>query len=401
MKPVVINKNRLHNLSFCGWGTSLCWWAHRLGWHDGLSQKAAELFYGENGLRLNIMRYNIGGGDNPSHNHITRTDSKIPGWLKINEIGEKVYDYTADKNQLNVLKRCIKEAGNNAFVEAFSNSPPYFMTESGCSSGSHDAKSDNLKNECVTEFAQYLAEVCSHMKNEMGIKIDSLACMNEPNTAYWKQLSPKQEGCHISVGKRQNELLFAVSNAMKKAGLTHVQITASDETNSKLQLLSCKNYDDEAWEVIDRISTHTYEKADKRLGDYAKERNIPLWMTETDWSSSIGFRSKEMGPGLWFSKKIIEDLTLLEAQAWVMWQCIGGYTGSEAFDGNFDGPAPDMNKGYWGVGYCDFDRREIVLSQKYFCFGQFTRFIRPGMKILPVDNGFYQPRYQHQWRMVS
>jgi hypothetical protein len=78
------------------------------------------------------MRYNIGGGDDPTHNHITRTDSDMPGWLKKGEKGELYYDYNADENQLNVLKECYKAAGKNAYVEAFSNSPPYFMTVSGC-----------------------------------------------------------------------------------------------------------------------------------------------------------------------------------------------------------------------------------------------------------------------------
>ena len=59
---------------FEGWGTSLCWWANRVGYSDSLAQKTADVFYGNDGLRLNIARFNIGGGDNPSHTHITRTD---------------------------------------------------------------------------------------------------------------------------------------------------------------------------------------------------------------------------------------------------------------------------------------------------------------------------------------
>ena len=66
---------------FQGWGTSLCWWANRLGYSDTLAQKAADAFYGDDGLRMNIMRYNIGGGDDPTHTHIRRTDSAVPGWL--------------------------------------------------------------------------------------------------------------------------------------------------------------------------------------------------------------------------------------------------------------------------------------------------------------------------------
>lgn len=385
MDTVVLKKSSLAPRPFEGWGTSLCWWCHRLGYDDELAQKSADLFYSGDGLGLNIMRYNIGGGDDPSHNHITRTDSKIPGWVRLSEKGEKIFTPDADKNQLNVLRRCIAAAGDEAFVEAFSNSPPYFMTVSGCSSGSHDAVSDNLKAECVGEFAGYLADVCEYMEKEMGIKIDSLAAMNEPNTDYWRQYSNKQEGCHFDAGESQNRILIATSKAMKERGLSHTHITASDETNCKLQLLACKRLSKEARSHVDRISVHTYSKAWKRLGDYAIRHNLPLWMTETDWSSSVRNCKNGMGPGLWFGKKIIQDLTLLSPQAWIMWQVIGSYTGSEPFDGNYDGPQADMTKGFWGVASCDFDKREILLSQKYYCFGQFTRYIRPGMTILPVD----------------
>lgn len=385
MDTVALKKSSLAPRPFEGWGTSLCWWAHRLGYDDELAQKSADLFYSEKGLALNIMRYNIGGGDNPTHNHIRRTDSKIPGWVKLDEKGEKSFTPEADKNQLNVLIKCIEAAGKEAFVEAFSNSPPYFMTVSGCSSGSSDAVSDNLKKECVTEFAEYLADVCVHLESKMGITVNSLAAMNEPNTDYWRENSPKQEGCHFDAGESQNRLLLAVSRAMKERGLSHTHITASDETNCRLQLKTCKGFTDEVWKSIDRISVHTYERAWKKLGSYAAKRNIPLWMTETDWSNSVRSCKNGMGPGLWFAKKIIEDLTLLSPQAWIMWQTVGSYTGSEPFDGNLDGPQVDMTKGFWGVAGCDFDKREILLSQKYYSFGQFTRYIRPGMSLIPID----------------
>ena len=41
------------------------------------------------------------------------------------------YDWDADKNQMNILKAAI-EANDGFLAEAFSNSPPYFMTKSGC-----------------------------------------------------------------------------------------------------------------------------------------------------------------------------------------------------------------------------------------------------------------------------
>ena len=140
------NASKTNAGDFQGWGTSLCWWANRIGYSDSLSQQAAELFFSQNHLGMNIMRYNIGGGDDPEHHHITRTDSAIPGWAVYDkDTGGWALDVHADANQLNVLARAYKAAGKDAYVEVFSNSPPYFMTVSGCSSGNADPAKDNLR----------------------------------------------------------------------------------------------------------------------------------------------------------------------------------------------------------------------------------------------------------------
>lgn len=386
MKNITIDKNNLFPSTFEGWGTSLCWWAHRLGASEKLTDDAARLFFGKEGLMLNIMRYNIGGGDDPAHNHIERTDSDIPGWLKKNENGELYYDYEADKCQLSTLKKAYKAAGKNAYVEAFSNSPPYFMTVSGCSSGSKNAVSNNLRKSCVTDFAEYLAHVAKYINDELGIKISSLAAMNEPFTNYWKAYSPKQEGCHVSPGKMQSLVLTQTAKAVKNAGLTDVDITASDETNTSLQLISCKRYSEEAWDAIDRISVHTYKKATPKVAEIAKDHGKALWMTETDWSSVSGENAGEMGAALWLGEKIIEDLNTLKPQAWVIWQIVAGYISKYEFKGRRDMPClPDLEKGYWGTAFADMDTEEIYLTQKYYAFGQFSRFIRPGTVLLKVD----------------
>ncbi len=387
MKKIIIDKNNMFPDSFKGWGTSLCWWAHRLGISEKLTDDSARLFFSKDGLGLNIMRYNIGGGDDPSHNHIERTDSDIPGWLKKDEKGKLYYDYNADEFQLRTLKKAYKAAGKDAFVEAFSNSPPYFMTVSGCSSGSRNAISNNLKKSCVTDFAEYLARVSKYINDEMGIKIGSLAAMNEPYTNYWRACSPKQEGCHVSPGKMQSTLLTETAKAMKKAGLSHVDITASDETNTTLQLISCNRLSPEAWNCVDRISTHTYSKATAKISKVAKSHNKPLWMTETDWSAEIGENAGEMGPALWLSHKIIEDLNTLQCSAWVIWQIVAAYISQHDYKGRRDMPCmPDLTKGYWGTAFADMDKEEIYLTQKYYAFGQFSRFIRPGMRLIKVDN---------------
>lgn len=386
MKSITVDKKNLFPRTFRGWGTSLCWWANRIGYSEKMVKDSARLFFSSEGLGLNVMRYNIGGGDDPTHNHITRTDSDMPGWLKRDEKGELYYDLTADEYQLNILRAAYEAAGEDAYVEAFSNSPPYFMTVSGCSSGSKNAIANNLKKSCITDFAEYLATVCGYINNELGIKISSLAAMNEPFTNYWRAYSPKQEGCHVSPGKMQSTLLCETAKAMKNADLGDVDITASDETNTTLQNIACRRLSKEAWDCVDRISTHTYSKATPKIRRLAEEMKKPLWMTETDWASTEGENAGEMGAGLWLGRKIIEDLNTLEADAWVIWQIVAAYISQTEYKGRRDMPAlPDLDKGYWGVAFADTDKEEIFLTQKYYAFGQFSRFIRPGMKLIKVD----------------
>ena len=374
---------------FEGWGTSLCWWANRVGFSEKLTKDSARLFFSkEDGLGLNIMRYNIGGGDDPSHNHIKRTDSEMPGWWKYDEETKSfIFNSDTDKNQLAILREAYKASGDDAYVEAFSNSPPYYMTVSGCSSGNRSPIITNIKKSQVVPFAKYLAEVCDYIQTNHGIKIKSLAAMNEPFTNYWRYFSEKQEGCHVSPGKMQSSVLVATANALIDRNLTDITVTASDETNTRLQLKALKKLSPEALSVVGRISTHTYEKATAKVGKLAREKGKNIWMSETDWSSTSGENAGEMGPALWLCEKIIEDMNTISPSAWVIWQIVAAYI-SRVPDskGRLDMPdLPDITQGFWGTAFADIDKEEIYLTQKYYAFGQFSRYIRPGMTIVHTD----------------
>ena len=54
----------------------------------------------------------------------------------------------------------------------------------------------------------------------------------------------------------------------------------------------------------------------------------------------------------------------------------------KGYNGKKDSGMVDMTKGFWGTAVADHDKNEIVLSKKYYCFGQYTRYIRPGMTML-------------------
>lgn len=390
------NASKTNNGIFEGWGTSLCWWANRIGFSKKLTKDSAMLFFSENGLNLNIMRYNIGGGDDPSHNHITRTDSEMPGWWIFDkENQEFLFNSDNDKKQLNVLSECYKASGKNAYVEAFSNSPPYFMTVSGCTSGSIKGTKNNLKENSIDDFADYLTNVCEYLNNNLNIKIKSLAPMNEPFTNFWKAYSGKQEGCYVSPGKMQSKIILAVKNKIKEKNLKNTILTASDETNTFLQFVSAKMLSKEAFSAVDRFSTHTYGKATPQIGNLARKNNKNLWMDESDWSGVSGKDAGEMSPALWLAEKIIEDINTLSPSAWVIWQIIAAYISTVPDSKRrLDMKAlPDLTKGFWGTAFADIDKEEIYLTQKYYAFGQFSKYIRPGMTIIHTNNTFSLAAY--------
>ncbi|MBQ7213487.1 MAG: hypothetical protein IJS25_03020 [Bacteroidales bacterium] len=370
-----------------GWGTSLCWWANRVGYNPALTQASARLFFdAEAGLGLNIMRYNIGGGDDPSHRHITRTDSDVPGWLYVEADGRQIYRYDADSCQLNVLRAAADAAGDDAYIEVFSNSPPYFMTNSGCSSGNVKADENNLRDDAYEAFAEYLAHVTNYMVNNMGLNVKSVSPMNEPNTNYWSALSNKQEGCHFDAGAPQSRILVETSKALERYGLGRLVLVASDETNPALQIEEIEKYTPEARKVIDRISSHTYStNRIKELGDLVRKERINLWMSETDGANTSGEQAGEMRAGLWMAEKIITDIRDMRPSAWVMWQVIDTHVSANGYKGRRDSGPLRTARGYWGLSCANHDTNEIQLSQKYYAFGQFSRYIRPGDVLVLSD----------------
>jgi len=382
-----------NNGKFEGFGTSFCWWANRLGYSDVLAEKAATAFYDkEKGLGLTIIRYNIGGGDDPTHDHITRTDSNMPGFaINPQSYGNGNYrwdyNWNSDANQRNALFKAVKKNPDEIIVEGFSNSPPYFMTNSGCSTGNFDAGKDNLKSDAYPAFAKYLADVAEHFKSSWGLTFQSMTPLNEPNTSYWGALSNKQEGCHFDEGQSQSKILVELRKALDSKGLSEIQISSSDETSIDAQITSYKKLSDEAKRAISRIDTHSYGGSQRNeLRTLAENAKKNLWMSEVDSSGTAGTNAGEMGAALWLANRIIEDLNNMRASAWVIWQVIDNHISKNGYQGKKDSGMINLNGGYWGVAVADHDQQEIILTQKYYAFGQFSRYIRPGYTLIGCYN---------------
>ena len=174
-----------------GFGTSLCWWAVGVGGWDNATAFDAlmDLFFADpeslgGGLGLNQVRYNIGGSDARAGDaHFLR-----PGGFVQTYLPEKgTYDWTADATQRRVL--AAAKVRGVEYAQAFSNSPPYWMTVSGSVTGNKDGTKDNLKPEEFTAFATYLADVVEHFHTHWNITFDSVhrctIAPPAPNLTFW------------------------------------------------------------------------------------------------------------------------------------------------------------------------------------------------------------------------
>lgn len=347
--------------TFEGWGTSLAWWAFSLGgWKDANLGILADMVADTNtGLGMTVFRYNIGGGEQPGHTHM-RADAAMPGY-KPTEAGP--YAWRADSLQLRTLKALLART-KGPILEAFSNSPPWWMTKSGCASGSADG-SNNLKEDYYDDFAGYLTDVVKHLRDSLGLEFRTLEPFNEPNSNWWKSLG-KQEGCMFSRAT-QPRMIQELAKSMKANGLTGTGIAAADANSIAEMAGNLQAYDSATLAALAQINTHSYSGSDsdrRGLRSAATRARKRLWQSEAgplNWTGSGQF-----AVGMWSAALIARDLRELGAEAWIDWQVAGG--------------------GIWGVIDYNASAQTCKLNKKGYAYMQFSRFIRPGAIILAAGD---------------
>lgn len=383
---------------FNGWGTALVWFANVTGgWPDEVKNQLADALYGKDGLNFNIARYNIGGGDSPETTPYMRLGGAVPGyWNRPAEFGppngntegwteptnwwdpnnSDHWNWNADTNQRWWLM-AAKSRGADTF-EAFSNSAPYFMTQSGYVSGNWNSNNDNLKPDQYTNFASYLTTVVDHLQDQTGIKFKTLSPVNEPNTNYWGAKG-RQEGSHWAPAS-QAKIINEVNKQLTEKGLGTV-VSAMDETNPSTFRKDWDAYNTDTRNNIGQLNVHTYGTGE-RIGarDIAKAAGKRLWMSEVDLSVG-GQNHEDMMPGLAISERIQADIQQLEPEAWVLWQAVEDEVNMR----------PENENGNWGLMQVDFTADDfsdfkIYKNKKYYAVGNYSKFIRPGDQVINSNN---------------
>jgi len=258
--------------------------------------------------------------------------------------------------------RLKERRGTGLVLEAFSNAPPYWMTKSGCASGSSDG-ANNLKDDAYDDFADYLTEVVKHYRDTWGITFRTLEPLNEPNANWWKA-NGGQEGCHFSPASQQ-QLVKAVSAALSAKGLSETTVSASDENSIDDAYANLQSFDALSWAALSQVNTHSYGGSRRaELRTLATSKHKRLWQSETGPLNQTLADDSEAA--LFMAGRIITDLRDLQAEAWVDWQ-VG-----------------DPSK-TWGSLSLNDTQQTFGYLKRFYMHAGFSRYIRPGASFIEIN----------------
>lgn len=355
---------------FVGWGTSLAWWARVVGaFPDEIqSDLLARVFGANDGLQLNIVRYNIGGGENPQHKFLSYR-AAVEGY----RTRDGQWNWAADANQRKVMLKA-RELGAN-FFEAFSNSPPWWMTKSGSVTGDREGRG-NLPDEQIAPFTEYLAKVAVQFRDKAGLEFDTLTPLNEPLGSWWK-FGNRQEGCVIPPAQ-QAKLLPATRTALDRHGLRS-RVTGPETNRVTHALRALAGWRRDTWESVSHLNTHTYHA--EKCGDLlslATKHDKDIWVSEYGDGD---------GSGRKLARRIITDLRELRARAWIYWQAMDqrgwGLISHSAFGDRKRPPTEE-------------EMSRFSFPNKFHVMRQFTTHLRPGCRIvassIPNSLAGFDPR---------
>ncbi|WP_062137352.1 glycoside hydrolase [Demequina aestuarii] len=429
---------RYANTDFQGWGTSLVWFANATGGYpDDLRESLYQAVFGEQGLDLNIARYNVGGENASDVEDYLRPGGAVDGWWAEDADGSAGtyggvatdyasrddmraafdpsnpdhYDPSADETQRWWIDR-LEQDSQITHWEAFANSAPYFMTESGYVSGGFNASAEQLRPESIDDFARYFATAAALVENAHGIEFDTINPLNEPNTPYWGTtlsggvpVGGRQEGMHVGP-QRQADLIDALAAVLDEGTTTNAGISAPDETNPGIFIQDWAGYDAQTRANVAQMNVHTYGTGGRlQVRDLASQADKPLWMSEVEGSWVSGWNPSAIENGLGLAGRIHDDLRELEADAWVLWQPVEDLY-------NMEPQGENLN---WGSVFIDLDcvpfdeggetvwkseRRVadaggdstavepcgVQVNSKFNAMRHFTQFIGDGDSIIPTDH---------------
>ena len=362
-----------------GFGASAAWWAQDVGgWTENtengneIRTEILELLYGDNGIDLDIYRYNLGAGSKTEDNsYYSDPWRKTESFL----LPDGTVDYSRDANAVWCMQKAVDLGVEN--VVFFSNSAPDTMTINGkvhCDADEsrvdyvNDAGDNvyfskpNLDASQYQNFADYVLNAAEHFRAQ-GIPVTAVSPINEPQWAW----QGGQEGCHYE----PDEVV-----ALYKVFLAEMQARGLTDTTELSMFESGQPFGDTLKRYLDPImddkdlsaaikglDTHSYWGTAEQKEKTAKYinlhyRNLPVRCTE--WTELQGGKDVTMDSALVLCNTMLEDLTILDAESWSYWIAVSAYDYRD------------------GLIYVDRDAHTYETTKRLYALGNFSKFVEPG-----------------------
>ncbi|MEO7765783.1 MAG: glycoside hydrolase, partial [Ferruginibacter sp.] len=287
-----------------------------------------------------------------------------------------------------------KQRGVQQFL-GFFNSPPVQLTINGKAYAT--AGKCNIDSINYHAFAKYAVDAIQSVQRSTGIEFNYISPVNEPQ---WDWSDNKQEGCpynnkQVTDIVKSFNLEFAKNNITSKiliaeAGQLNYLLTDGNKPGKGNQVHEffnslSSNYVGNLGSVSNIIASHSYFTTSPfgkamalRLAakdSIAQIKDLESWQTEYcilgDNDGEIDGNKKEIGmnAALYTAKVIYEDLVAAGVSAWQWWLAISPY--------DYKDGLVYIDKSKTGGNYYD--------SKILWAFGNYSRFIRPGMMRIYVE----------------
>jgi hypothetical protein len=416
-------------------GASDCWTMYKFGKYatEENINKVADLFFSKEldevgnpkGIGLSMWRMNFGGGSNDNVFGCYRSiRGRTPCIMKKNGSYDMDLAGTCG-GQFNFLKKA-KERGCE-YTLGFVNSPPYFMTRNGETTGNNNPEYSeklNLDSAGIEKFTDYLTEVVKKTSETHGVSFDYIDPVNEPE--WGANMGENNHANNIDIKKicvslNQKILNKNLSTKILIPESGTLQFLYSDRGNPAYGMKIENFFGNPLSEAyVGNLSTvahitaaHAYWSTwlDGPLVDHRtpipaelKKYNTKYWQTEyclgeafDEFVPDAGTVDLSINYGLYIARIIHADLSIGNASAWHWWLGLtdvsykdgliflkrnNTYNVVQQLSSTDNGSVPQSK--YIEV-YSD---AEVVVPKALWCFGNYSRFIRPGATRLKVSSIF-------------
>ncbi len=387
-------------------GASDAWNAQLIGlhWPEAKKEKLAELLFSKDfdangnpkGIGLSCWRFNIGAGSAEQG-----TDSKIAAEAQRTQCflnsDLTTYNWNKQQGQQWFLRKAVQDYKVEDLV-GFMNSPPVYYTKTGYAFNKGGGWSYILKEDKYNAYAKFTADVIQHFDSQ-GLHFKYISPLNEPQYE-WKEGTDgttSQEGSPatdqeianvvkamskefstrnlssqifvaeagaINSGVKQVPKFWGNSNpSMKIAGLPNVS-----------NIVSSHSY----WDDGDAKTMYDVRKNFRQVLD-STDTNLEFFQTEYSllgggyaWGhpNATAGSFSEMECAMSLARMLHVDFVVANATGWHWWTAFeqGSHGGESRFALIEALTKSDLTDGFYND------------TKLLYTLGQYSRFIRPGMK---------------------